>query len=255
MSENKLNFSALKTKNTDNKREEIRQNSPPVEIKKEEIKNKPIVQVSLWKKKEVILWAHKKIGSIKESKDKKLDLGASIKVDKLEEKEEIWSKKIVKEPENLFNNYESDFSTKQDSIIDKLKKLKNLPKTRPKLVYSMLWIMVIWVSGLVFISPDNSILKANILWIEQKQEQNINNIDLSKIAKEKAEKLKADELIKNELKKEQEKKKKEKLEKFLLNVNNENNNNNNEVPDNKELIQNIKSQKLKNLLLESKENK
>jgi hypothetical protein len=43
-----------------------------------------------------------------------------------------------KEKQELFSNYEAAFAKKKDSIMEKIKKLKSLPKTRPLFVSSLI---------------------------------------------------------------------------------------------------------------------
>ncbi|MDQ7022932.1 MAG: hypothetical protein Q9M97_05380 [Candidatus Gracilibacteria bacterium] len=144
MSENikQINFSALK-KNTENKKEELTNTSPPIKQniseKKAENSNR-IVTVSLGKKKKKVIT--KKVEKLstegfsplnKEDKKNSNPLQETKVEKKVEEKIIIGDEILLIEPEKLFNNYKSDFNTKEDTIIERLKKLKNLPKTRPKI--------------------------------------------------------------------------------------------------------------------------
>ena len=278
----KINFSALKTNNAELNKSSEKVTSPPKEVN--EITgtwDKTKIQVSLWKKKDIlkkdepikievnkeekkeesvkieinenknsniktdIIKAEEKVQKTEnkiivpnkiENSDKKLEIENKV------EEVKIWNETLLKDPENLFNNYESDFTVKQDSIIDKIKKLKDLPKTRPALVFWMLWFLIIWVSWLVFISPDDSYLKASVLWVEQVKEQkitepvnNINNKDVENVKIDK------------------EKRKKEKLENFLLNKKNKPN----KLPENikKNIKNKSKEEKLKEMLLNAKKTK
>jgi len=252
MTTNKLNFAALKTNNAELNKDIEEKISPPKEVKEiktEETKAKPIVQVSLWKKKDIVLIEKKEEKKVAVPEEKKLDLETGTKVNKIEKTEEVkkWDKNPIQETENLFHNYESDFSSKQDSIIDKLKKIKDLPKTRPKIVYWMLFIMIIGVSGIIFISPNDSLIKASILWVEQEKVVPVQN-NLSEIAKNKAL-----ELQKKAEKERKEKIKKEKIENFLLNKNKKSDNLPNK--NNNDIKNKSKNKKLKDLLLEAKKNK
>lgn len=263
----KINFSAL-----NNEKEKWVNISPSINnvekinnVEENKTKNKDrVITVHLWRKKEppkqkeetsISLW--------KKSEPEKEDLVNIDKSNKSEIKnsksDEEKSDKTPLNTEKLFSNYESDFNTKKDTIIEKLKKLKNLPKTRPKLIYSMIWVLIIWVSWLVIISPKDSTLnnyKASILWtkIEQKVKKQIpntkntiktnnkNNIKKQKLENEKLKKQKLEKFLL----------KKQKLEKFLL----KNNKNSNKIPKENIKIDKNKEKtllKLKNLLESQKD--
>jgi len=293
----KINFSALKNNNTDIINEK-KMTSSPESIKQETTSTwiKPKIQISLWKKKNILqkdndiketikkedniekdkineeVIKTENISQTKETIKKEENIVKNenniekdktnkeviktedisqtketikkeeittknennIKKNKTNEEVIIWDEILLKEPEKLFSNYESDFSVKQDSIIDKIKKLKNLPKTRPMLVFWMLWFLIIWVAWLVFISPDNSYLKVSILWVKKE-----------KILIQKDKKL--SETVKTntqESKTQKEKIKKEKLENFLLHKDKKNININIKIKN--------KEEKLKELLLKAK---
>lgn len=279
MNENikKINFSALNNK--DNKKEEVTNISPPINEEKintsnhlsglnEEKDNNRIVTVHLWKKKtpikikkeessikeetDISMWEKKEIISkenIKEEnnieKDNKNEVEKiEIKSDKNKDEVKVWDETLTIKPEKLFSNYKSDFNTKEDTIIEKLKKIKNLPKTRPQLVYSMIWILVIWITWLVLISPKDSILnnyKASVLWTETEQKIEKQVTNQNDINKEKPI---------DKINDQKEKLKKEKLENFLL----KNNKKNNNIPEkNTDIEKNkVKVRKLKELLQSQK---
>ena len=292
MTTNKINFSALKTQNTKNKVEEKKDFFPPkteeniknientnkiniplwnnkeekIETKKED--NKPIIQISLWKKKDIISTEKENKTESKKEEENKIELETKKDENKKEEenkiseninkenkieknnietiiKEENSEEKLIEKPEVLFSNYESDFNSKQDTIIERLKKLKHLPKTRPKLVLSMIWILIIWVSWIIYISPNDSLIKTSIIWVEQKKEQKITTINKN---------VKTDTKTKQENKKQDyEKIKKEKLTNFLLKKKNKHN----QSPQNINIItkHKMKEKDLKKLLLEARNNK
>ena len=81
----------------------------------------------------------------------------------------IWLKELEKELEWLFNNYESDFKYESTTIIDKLKKIAEMPKTRPVLIFWLLWFTILASSLFFILSPSDSILKADILWITKEE--------------------------------------------------------------------------------------
>lgn len=97
----------------------------------------------------------------------------SIKEDSNNNKVGIWlkepEKEAKKEPEWLFNNYESDFKYESTTIIDKLKKIAEMPKTRPVLIFWLLWFTILASSLFFTLSPSDSILKADILWITKEE--------------------------------------------------------------------------------------
>lgn len=69
-------------------------------------------------------------------------------------KEPILVKQVINEPKKeLFANYEAAFAKKKDSIMQKIQKLKNLPKTRPLFVSSLIIITVTWIWWLFYIDP------------------------------------------------------------------------------------------------------
>ena len=78
------------------------------------------------------------------------------------------------ETETIFSNYKSDFVTEEKTLFQKIKELKNLPKTRPQLIIWMIAFLIIWTSILVYIAPADSTLKADILnWNKTKITQQI----------------------------------------------------------------------------------
>lgn len=79
----------------------------------------------------------------------------------------IWWKVLAKDPDWLFMNYKSEFENKENAVLAQIKKLKNLPKTRPLFVASLIWLLVFGLLGLYLINPEKNNLKyykASIVW-------------------------------------------------------------------------------------------
>lgn len=124
---------------------------------------------------------------------------------KKEEKAETMTKEVSKEEENkekkdLFLNYESRFKKEWNKILEKLKKLKDIPKTRKWLVLSLIAWTAIFIWILFIVDPNThsiSNYKASIIYNLNKLKQEDDNQD---IIPEQIEKTKIkEEQIKSEI--------------------------------------------------------
>lgn len=117
---------------------------------------------------------------IPDKKENKVVL-SSIKKEILTDKEKSnkeiipWNEKLLTENNYILSNYKSDFSNKSESIIEKLKKLKNIPKTRIWLVVWGIVITIVAVTSVFTLNPEYHSLdkyKTNILWNEETVKNN-----------------------------------------------------------------------------------
>lgn len=89
----------------------------------------------------------------------------------IESKEE--NKEKIQEKKELFSNYKADYKSEQLTILQRIKKLKNLPKTNYKFVFWLITFTAIWIWLLFYLNPkDHSIqnYKASIINIINKDE-------------------------------------------------------------------------------------
>lgn len=95
---------------------------------------------------------------------------------------------IIKWPWEIFKNYDSDFRKNERTILNQVKAMRFLPKTRKWLVFSLIWLTAFTIISLWIIDPNNHSLnsyKANILYIMSKNKDQSNdlvpNINLEQI--------------------------------------------------------------------------
>ncbi len=133
------------------------------EIKQESKLDETKVETFIVKNEEIKLEEDKKVEEL-------LPQQNPVIKEKVQEKTDsviIWWKVLVRDPDWLFTNYKSEFENKENAVLAQIKKLKNLPKTRPLFVASLIWLLVFGLIGLYFINPEKNNLKyykASIVW-------------------------------------------------------------------------------------------
>ncbi len=145
--------------------------------KKMELKEKEHAE-----QEKILLEEENKDSQIEEHKEefkvsnKKVEITLNENILKEEKTEEsnIDNEESTNSETNIFSNYESDFISQESNIVKNLKKLKNLPKTRPILVAGLLGASIIIVSLFFILDPQKQNLntyKARLLGIEEKKEK------------------------------------------------------------------------------------
>lgn len=180
--------------NLENKNEEIKLENTVEEVKpeieeiKKEEENKFLEEV---KKDDEIKIITDKITEVDHENDENFEEEETPKktfinlntIKTFEHKEEkiepIKIEEVKKEEEKneLFSNYVSSFKEKEDSLLAKIKKLKNLPKTRPVFLSVIILITISWIWMLFVIDPDTHSFehyKVSILNILKKEKTVIN---------------------------------------------------------------------------------
>jgi len=96
---------------------------------------------------------------------------------------------VVEEEEELFSTYKSDFIKKENFILEKIKKIKNLPKTRFWMLILLISFVFIIIAWLFYFDPEHHNInkyRAWFLWLlwqevqittENKQKETIINTD------------------------------------------------------------------------------
>lgn len=90
--------------------------------------------------------------------------------------ENIETKNEIKEEEkDLFNNYESEFDNKKDTVLERVKKFSDYikPKTRIWFLTLIIFITAFWITSLFILAPEKHNLKnyeANLLIAKEKIE-------------------------------------------------------------------------------------
>ncbi len=156
----------------------------------EAVADTPVVEAVAEVKKETkaLISLSKKTNTINTKKEEPINKEKTV-IDS-----ELIKRKITPE-EEIFANYDSDFHRNERTILQRIKAMRFVPKTRTSLVFGLIWMTVLTITFLWIIDPENHSLnsyKASILYaiwkkpvyiptnsINDKSTENNSNINIS----------------------------------------------------------------------------